>query len=266
MKNKVQELYALEQLSGGNTFVHKIHPMVKLLATAVFIVVVVSFDRYAFGRLIPYVFFPTLLMAFSETPYSMLIKRFLIALPFGLFAGITNVIYDRASAFAVGCVTVSFGVVSLFTILFRTYLCVMAVLVLVSVTPFTEITNSMRRLRVPSLFVINFEMIYRYIGVLFEEAYSMYIAYSLRSTNKKGIEIKDMGSFVGQLLLRSFDRADRVYNAMKCRGYALKSIVRNDKKLTRGDWVFFAVICLFCITFRFIDANTILAGILGGLG
>lgn len=265
MKNKMQALYALEQLSGGNTCVHRLHPMVKLLTTVIFIVMVVSFDRYAFGRLIPYIFYPTLLMALSETPYSMLLKRFLIALPFCLFAGITNVIFDRASAFTIGDIAVSYGIVSFFTILFRTYLCVMAVLVLVSVTPLSEVTGAMRRLRIPHIFVTMFEMTYRYIGVLFEEAYSMYIAYTLRSTKAKGIEIKDMGSFVGQLLLRSFDRADRIYNAMKCRGYALHSFPQSDRKLTQGDFIFLALTCFLCIAFRFVNVNALLAIIWGGL-
>jgi cobalt/nickel transport system permease protein len=238
---------------------------VKLLATAVFIITVVSFDRYSFGRLVPYIFYPTLMMALSETPYAALLKRFLIALPFCLFAGIANVLFDRAVAFAIGGVIISFGSVSLFTILFRVYLCVMAVLVLISVTPFQEIVNSMRWLRMPHIFVIVFEMTYRYIGVLFEEAYSMYVAYSLRSADAKGIAMRDMGSFAGQLLIRSFDRADRVYNAMKCRGYALHSLPRNGGKPAGGDFVFLTVTCFFCVACRLVNVNALFVGILGRL-
>lgn len=265
MKNKTHELYALEQLSGGDTFIHRIHPTAKLLTSAVFIITVVSFDRYAFGRLVPYVFYPALLMAFSETPYSMLLKRFLIALPFCLFAGITNVIFDRNLAFTIFGMAVSYGVISFLTILLRAYLCVMAVLILVSVTPFSELSKEMRRVRIPDIFVVMFEMTYRYIGVLFDEAHSMYIAYSLRSAGAKGIEMRDMGSFVGQLLLRSFDRADRVYNAMKCRGYALRNTPQSERKLTRNDVAYCVVSCFFCITFRFVDASALFAEIAGGL-
>ena len=264
MKNKIYELYALEQLSGADSCVHRLHPMMKFLATAVFIICIVSFDKYAFGRLIPYVFFPTLLTALSETPYSMLFKRFLIALPFCFFAGITNVIFDRTSAFAVGGVTVSYGVVSLFTILFKAYLCVMAVLLLVSVTPFSDLTNSMRLLKIPYIFTVIFEMTYRYIGVLSEEAYSMYVAYSLRNTNKKGIEIRDMGSFIGQLFLRSFDRADRIYNAMKCRGYALRVLPQSGRKSEPKDLIFCGVVCLLCAAFRIFDVVGLFTRFFGG--
>ena len=265
MKNQIRELYALEQLSGGHTSVHKLHPTVKLLTTVVFIAAAVSFDRYAFGRLVPYVFYPTLLMALSETPYAMLLKRFLIALPFCLLAGIGNLIFDRAPAFSISGVTVSYGAVSFFTILFRTYLCVMAVLLLVSVTPLAELTASMRKLKIPAVFAVIFEMTYRYIAVLFEEAYSMYAAYCLRSGEGRGIDIKDMGSFAGQLLLRSFDRADRVYNAMKCRGYALRPLPQGYAKLKRRDRIFCFVTCFLCIGLRVIDVNALLSKIFGGL-
>ncbi|MCL2159552.1 MAG: cobalt ECF transporter T component CbiQ [Oscillospiraceae bacterium] len=262
MRNKVLELYALEQLSGADSCVHRLHPTAKLLATLVFIITVVSFDRYAFFRLVPYVFFPTLLTALSGTPYSMLIKRFLIALPFCVFAGITNVIFDRSTAFVVAGLSVSGGVVSLFAILFRAYLCVMAALLLVSVTPLASLTDSMQKLKVPYVFVAVFEMTYRYIGVLFEEAYSMYVAYSLRSAKKKGkgIEIADMGAFIGQLFLRSFDRAERIYNAMKCRGRALRPPAQGGKKPALKDVVFCAVTCFLCVALRIFDTNVFLGG------
>ena len=264
MKNKIFELYALSQLSEAGSCIHGIHPTAKLLATAVFVITVVSFGRYDFGRLVPYIFFPTLLTALSETPYSMLLKRFLVALPFCLFAGITNAIFDRTSAFAVGGLSVSYGVVSLFTVVFRAYLCVMAVLLLISATPLLDLTNSMRRLKIPHIFVVIFEMTYRYLGVLFEEAYSMHLAYSLRSQKGKGIEMKDMGSFIGQLLLRSFDRAERVYHAMKCRGGALGAVPRAGEKFKPKDLVFCGAACLSCIAFRIFDFNALCMGFFGG--
>jgi len=265
VKNKIYELYALEQLAAGSSCIHRLNPLAKLLAAAVFIVTIVSFNRYALGRLIPYIFYPALLMALSETPYTILFKRFLIALPFCLFAGISNIIFNRNTALIIGGLPISWGVISFFSIMFKTYLCVMVILILVSVTRFSELTKEMRRLRLPQFFIIMFELTYRYIGVLLNEAYSMSIAYSLRSPNRKGIEMRDMGSFAGQLLIHSFDRAERVYNAMKCRGYtsgyALKNATQNYRRLTLHDIIFFAVVSVFCITFRFIDINALLTGL-----
>jgi cobalt/nickel transport system permease protein len=262
MRNRIYALYALEQLSSRSTYIHRLHPLVKILATAVFIITVISFDRYAPGRLVPYIFYIAILMALSETPYGMLLKRFLVALPFCLALGVSNILFDRTAAFAIGGVMVSWGIISFSTILFRTFLCVMAVLILVSVTPFSALTGEMKRLRMPAVFITMFEMTYRYIGVISDEACSMYTAYSLRSAYRKGIEMKNMSSFAGQLFIRSFDRADRVYMAMKCRGYALQNKQYEDPGLTRNDIGFCIVSCSLCLLFRFIDINKQLAGIL----
>ncbi|NLT12747.1 MAG: cobalt ECF transporter T component CbiQ, partial [Clostridiales bacterium] len=219
IKSRIQEIYKLEQLSGGTSAVHRRHPSVKLVSAFVFIVLVVSFDRTEFGRLVPFIFYPVVLMALSGTPWPIVLKRVALALPFALLAGISNVIFDRAAALTLAGIAISAGVVSFFSILFKTFLCVTAVLLLVAVTPFSQLTGQLRRMHVPDIFVTLFEMIYRYIGVLLEEASSMYTAYMLRSTEHKGLQMRHMGSFVGQLLIRSFDRAERVYAAMKCRGY-----------------------------------------------
>jgi cobalt/nickel transport system permease protein len=78
----------------------------------------------------------------------------------------------------------------------------------------------------------------------------MYIAYSLRNAGGKGIKMRDMGSFAGQLLLRSFDRSDRIYNAMKCRGYSLSATAQSRQSFMLKDFIFFAMVCVFCIVVR----------------
>jgi len=247
---RVRELRSLENLAAGKTVIHRLHPLTKLLSAFLFIVFVVSFGRYDFIRLAPYLFYPFVMMALAELQYKLLLSRVLIALPFCLFAGISNVIFDRATAFTIGGITVSLGVLSLATILIKMYLCVMAALLLVATTPFTELTAQLRRLRVPMIFVMVFEMTFRYIGVLFEEVYSMTTAYKLRAGNKKSLDMHHMGSFAGQLLLRGFDRAERVHAAMRCRGYSLHSISPARRQFQTSDALVLTAICLPTVLLR----------------
>jgi len=228
-----------------------LHPLTKLVSAFVYIVFVASFGRYDFVRLAPYLFYPFVMMAIAELPYKLLLPRVLIALPFCLFAGISNVIFDKAAAFSIGGVTVSLGVLSLATILLKMYLCVMAALLLVATTPFTELAAQLRRLHVPMVFVMVFEITFRYIGVLLEEVHSMTTAYKLRSGGKKALEMRHMGSFVGQLLLRGFDRAERVHAAMRCRGYSLKHVPPARRRLQRADLIALAAVCLTSLLLRF---------------
>ncbi|MCL2705699.1 MAG: cobalt ECF transporter T component CbiQ [Spirochaetaceae bacterium] len=256
IRNKISAIYSIEQLSTGNTIVHSLHPMAKLLTTFVFIITVISFDRHDFSKIVPFIFYPTILMSLSETPYSMLLKRVLIALPFCLFIGVSNLALEQEIAFKIGNIAVSFGVLSFGVIIYRAYLCIMAVLLLVAVTRFSELTVQLKRVKIPYIFIIMFEMTYRYIAVLFSEASSMRMAYILRSPGARGVDLRHAGSFIGNLLLRSFDRAERIYSAMKCRGYMINKLNHGINKLRMRDIVYCALICSFCFLFRFINITS----------
>jgi len=247
---RVHELRALENLSAKQTMIHRLHPLVKILSAFIFIIIVASFGRYDFIRLIPYLFYPFIMMSLAGLPYKVLLLRVAIALPFCLFAGISNVIFERATAITIGGIAVSFGVISLLTILIKMYLCVMAALLLIATTPFTELTAQLRRMRVPMIFVMIFETTFRYISVLLEEVHSMIIAYKLRSGTKKAIDMKHMGAFVGQLVLRGFDRAERVHMAMRCRGYSLSNVPAAPGNVGSGDIIMLLMMCIPAILLR----------------
>ena len=247
---RAHELRALENLASGQTVIHRLHPLAKLLSTFIFIVVIVTFGRYDFIRLAPYLFYPFIMMALAELPYKLLLSRVLIALPFCIFAGISNVIFDTSTAFTFGGVPVSLGVVSLGTIILKMYLCVMAALLLAATTPFTELTTQLRRLHVPMVFVMVFEMTFRYVGVLLEEVHSMTTAYKLRSGNKKALDMRYMGSFVGQILLRGFDRAERVHAAMCCRGYSLQHVPPSRRGFNGADILVVTAVGLISLILR----------------
>jgi len=249
---RIHELRVLESFSTGQTVIHRLHPLAKLVSAFVLIVFIASFGQYDFVRLAPYLFYPFVMMALAELPYKPFLSRVLIALPFCLFAGLSNVIFDKATALTINGVAISSGVLSLMTILLKMYLCVMAALLLVATTPFPELTTQLRRLRVPMVFVMVFEMTFRYIGVLLEEVHAMSTAYKLRSGTKRALDMGHMGSFVGQLLLRGFDRAERIHRAMRCRGYSLRHIPPAPRQLRYPDVLALAAVCLPSVLLRFL--------------
>ena len=205
IRSKVNTLYSLEQLAAGDTVIHRVRPLPKLLVTLVYLVCVLSLDRRAPARLSPFLFYPATVMALAEVPFGMLLRRAAVALPFCLFAGFSNLLLDG-------------NIISLFVLLARTLLCTGAVLLLVAVTPFAKLTETLRTLHVPEMLVTLLEMVYRYIGVLVGEAADMVTAFRLRAGGVRWPRVREFGPFVGQLLLRSTDRAERVYHAMLCRG------------------------------------------------
>lgn len=253
IRSRIYDLYTLEQLAAGQSPIHILHPLAKLLAAAIYIICVVSLGRYDVISLVLFALYPVLLIKAAQIPFAVIFKRSLIALPFCLFIGISGLFFETATILQIGPVAVSYGMMALFALLARSMFCVAAVLILVAVTPFAALTNALRCLRIPVLFVALLEMTYRYIGVLLEEAASLYTAYKLRNPGGPGVAVRDMGLLIGQLFLRSFGRAERIYQAMQCRGYALERSQAEKHSLQKKDFLFLLFTCAANISFRIIS-------------
>jgi cobalt/nickel transport system permease protein len=78
---------------------------------------------------------------------------------------------------------------------------------------------ALEKLKVPGPFVVQLMFLYRYLFVLIEEASRMVRARSLRSFDSKGMRFNVFVQLLGQLLLRTLDRAQRIHLAMCCRGF-----------------------------------------------
>ena len=105
------------------------------------------------------------------------------------------------------------------TLLLKGVFCVTASYFLMIEIGMEGICYCLRCLHVPKEFVTVLLLIYRYLVVLLKEAERMMQAYKLRAPGQKGIHVKAWGAFAGQLLLRSMDRAETVYESMLLRGY-----------------------------------------------
>jgi cobalt/nickel transport system permease protein len=241
----------LEDLAEGDSLIHRLHPSVKILVTMLYITLVLSFDRYNISGLLGFSFYPVAMLALSGIPYKPIFFRFLAALPFGLFGGLANIYYDTGIYYAGASFIITYGHISCAAILIKTLFTVTAALILIASTKIADISEQLVRFRLPPIFALSFIMTYRYISVLLEEVNKNYNAYTLRS-GRKAIAMKDMGYFCGGLFLKSFDRAERIFSAMKCRGFngTLRHI---PKKTEKHDIVFMAGTASVLIILRFAD-------------
>ena len=101
------------------------------------------------------------------------------------------------------------------------------------VTPITDTMESLRWFRVPNVVVDLAAMMLRYIQLLSKENVRMTQAKESRCGFSDRIgyvkRMKNLGETGGTLILRAFNRSERVYMAMISRGYNLDSaIVRCD--------------------------------------
>lgn len=196
-----------------------IHPVARLLVTFIFIVITISFEKYQLTNLLGMLVYLSLQSFWEEIPIIPMLKRIRIILFMLFLLGIANPIFDRVEVLSVGNVIVTQGMISMVTLFLKGIFTVCATYILVVETGIGGICASLRVLKLPDFFVTVVLLIYRYLTVLLQEVKNTSIAYSLRAPGQKGLHIKTWGSFVGQILLRSMDRAQDVYDSMLLRGY-----------------------------------------------
>lgn len=252
MREKIAKLYSIEQLSLNDTFIHRLHPGAKLFTTLVFIICVISLPKYSVYRIMPYIFYPAILIPLSETPFIPVLKRLFIALPFCVVAGLSSVFLVRETAYYIANFSVSYGLLNFITIILRALLCVAALLILIATTRFYEITGVLYKLRLPAFFVMAVELTYRYISVIFGEAHNMFLSYTLRNNYRPNIELRHMGAFTGQLFLKSYSRSERVYSAMLLRGYGEPRRREIETKFNANSSIYAALVSALCVIFSVI--------------
>ncbi len=198
---------------------HRLDPRAKLITTLIFIIAVISFDKYTIIPLTAFFIYPIALISWSGLPIGYLLKKVLIILPFAFFIGIFNPLIDREILIRFGSVGISGGWVSFISIIVRFFLTVTAALILISSTGFNAVCAALKKIGLPKPLVVQLLFFFRYIFVLTDEAERMVRAASFRSFNRRKVSYKTFVSLVGNLLLRTFDRAERIYHAMSCRGF-----------------------------------------------
>ena len=243
------DIGSLDALAYRDSGIHRLDPRAKLVTTLVFIVTVVSFDKYAVSALIPFLLFPAALLVRADLPAGPVLKKLVIALPFALFIGIFNPFFDREILLRIGLFDISGGWVSFTSILLRFTLTVTAALTLIATTSFTGVCMALEKLGCPRVFALQLLFLYRYLFVLVEEATRLVRARALRSFHGRGRGLRVFGSLIGQLLLRSLERAQRIHLAMHCRGFdgeirMLKPLqIGHREVLFTIGWSAFFVIC-----------------------
>ena len=214
------DIGSMDELGRMDSPVHRLDARAKALVTMVFIVVVMSFDRYAVSALTPLALFPVVLMAAGRLPVRSLARKVAVAAPFAVLVGLFNPWLDREPMAAVGSWVITGGWLSFASILLRFLLTVSAALILVASTGMYRLGAGLEQLGVPQIFVTQLLMLYRYLFVVADEGARMVRSVRVRAPGAAALTLRVYGSLVGHLLLRSLDRADRVHRAMVARGFS----------------------------------------------
>ncbi len=239
----------LDRYLWRESLIHSLDPRVKLLLAVGFIVGNVLLPDGAWIAFALAWGFTVLVSALARLGSGFALKRSFIALPF-MLAGFSVIFAVPGEAiarwhlFSLDLTITDAGLVRFASLMLRTWLSVQMAILLTTTTAFPDLTHALRHLKVPAVLVAIISFMYRYLFVLVEEAQRLLRARASRAAALPGQRAggsllwraKVAGNMAGQLLVRSMERADRVYLAMASRGYRGQLLTMNHHTMSARDW------------------------------
>jgi cobalt/nickel transport system permease protein len=228
----------------GTSIVHRLDPRVKVIVTLLFIMSNVLLPDGAWMAFVSSLSLVMLICLLARLGAFFALKRSFVALPFVLVA--VTVLFTTPGQTVAGwqfgdraLSITDAGAMRFFSILARSWLSVQMAIVLTAVTNIPDLLHALRHLRVPPLLVGVIGFMLRYLDVLTDEAMRLMRARAARSAGS-GRSIlwraQVAGHMVGQLFLRSYERSERVYQAMLARGFDGRFLTINPHQMHERDW------------------------------
>lgn len=246
----VTEIASIDTLARKNTGINNIHPVSKLCVTVLFLLLVISYRGDSVTALLGMALFPFSLFLITGLSVKKAVYRLRIVLPLVCVVGIFNPFFNRTPALTIGSIIITEGVLTMLTLMLKGVLCVVASYLLIATTTVEKICYAMRCFHIPQIIVTEFMLIYRYIAVVGMEADTMTTSYMLRAPGQKGINIKSWGPLVGNLLLKSMDKADNLYQSMCLRGFKQEFPFAKVNKMQKKDWLYLVGVSFGIILLR----------------
>lgn len=240
----------------------RIDPRAKIVVTALYLAMMLSLPLSQLSRIALYSLFPFVAAAMGGMNYAVLFRRSLVVLPFVAFVGVFEIFYGRAPVFSVGPVVVTEGWIRFGSLSLRGLLSVQALSVLVASTGSFRLCRGMQRLGMPRLLTLQMFFVLRYLRLLVEQALTLKRARDARGFGRSSYPLGLWAVSVGQLLVRTIDRAGRIDRAMRSRGFTGRipaSTFDREVPWSRNDTLFLLGWGVLFVSMRFFAPSDYLA-------
>lgn len=187
--------------------IHRLIPGVKVAGALALILTTVSMPQRHAGWLAIVATLLAVIVLISRVPLKHLFTRVLMLEPFAIGIALLSIFQPG-------------GWKIMLLVLARCTLCFVITILLAATTPVSELVRVLRFVRTPSLLITTMLLMHRYLFVLLDESQRMRRARASRTFVKtRWLTWRTLSTVIGQLFIRSADRADRVYAAMCARGW-----------------------------------------------
>ncbi len=198
-----------DHYSSLNSPIHNIPAGLKIIFTIILVIILTILP----GSYISFVSLPILILLItiliiSGVPIKNAVKRTLVILPLVLPVIILNSIFMES------------GLKHSLILSIRSFLSIFSLILLVSVTRFSDIMKTLSSWHFPRIMIMILSFMYRYFFLLTGEMEKMVRAVKMRSGGSRGFGlIRIYSQVLAILFIKSYERAERVYQAMLMRGY-----------------------------------------------
>ncbi len=223
-----------------------------LLVMVLFVFALLSVPKFNLPGVIAFGAFPLFLISAAKLHVGIMVKRLLLISPFVLFMAAGNLFLDRNPVILIYGITFSGGMISGTVIVAKTIISVAGLLSVTSSIPFYRICRALEAFRVPDVLITQLILLDRYRSVLHEEAQSMLKARNIRSFGRKGKELFRTAPLIGSLLLRTTNRAERLYRSMSARGFHGRIGHSSTENMNLDDWKTIGIWSFFFLSLRLI--------------
>jgi len=239
----------VEPFAAGTSFVHRLDPRVKIVSALCLAMVTAAGNRLGILGLALLV--GLVLVSLARLRPLPVAGRLLGVNVFLLLLWcILPFSYPGRPLLTLGPLTASYeGVRYAFTITLKSNAIILAMIALLATTPTFSLVHGLWHMRMPVKLVQLLFFTFRYFHVMHQEYLRLRGAMRVRcfKARTNGHTYRSLAYLVGMLLVRSFDRSERIYQAMLCRGFQGRFWVLNHFTLRAVDLVFLGVMVLVAL-------------------
>jgi len=216
----------LDRYSDLGSIIHRLDPRVKTIFFFALILVIVSTPPQETVKFLGYFLMLLILLLLSRVPFLYVFARTLVIIPFVLMIAIFIPFFKGGEVagsynFLTLHLTISDkGLLILQNILIKSWLSVLSLTILTSTAKFSSLLKALEILKTPRVLILIASFFYRYMFLLVDQIMKIKNARDSRSFKKNPLyQLKIFGYMIGELFIRTYNRAERIYLAMLSRGF-----------------------------------------------
>ncbi|NWF53029.1 MAG: cobalt ECF transporter T component CbiQ [Nitrospirae bacterium] len=241
----------LEEFAEGTSFLHRLDPRVKFISVMPYIFVI-AFIQGLRGPFLA-LMVSLSMIGLSRISFKKVIGRIIVVNAFILFLWIfLPFSYPGEAVFNIGPLKATYeGFLYTFSITLKANAIVLTTIAVFGTTKVFSLAHALVHLKVPNKLIHLFFFFYRYISVLHEEYTRLKNAMTIRCFRPKTNmhTYRTYAYLIGMLIVKSYDRSRRIYNAMVCRGFSGKFPIVSHFEFKKVDlfFGFFIIVITFTL-------------------